>query len=268
MMSRLPAGSPATARVFLAGSAAGVLVTSHVGAAELAGFLAVALAVGVFAVLPALVAPGRGLAVVAAALAAGFPFAVAAQEEAGILWATAVASVLLPAGFVLRGRRRSALPAVGMTLLVVLQLGMLGSYLVLLAGIDPWMPAGLLVLVMVFEVGYALLGARAGPGARGAPAGSWAVRARPVLGAVVACQAVAVVAGTAVAIPLRVSTLLLLGLVVGAGAALGHAAAEMLVGQRNRAVAGPGVDPGLVTYLSVLLFAAGALYYALALYLV
>lgn len=281
MTPRSQAANPALTRTALAGLGVGAAVSSLLGVRIFAGFTAVALAAGVMMALGALGGPGMFLSSITAGLVMLFPLAAAEQGGPGILWAAGITFMVLSAGHVARGLHPHSLHMLSESLMAVVHLGLVGSYLVLVAELGNRLLIALVLMVAVFEAAYGLLTlrqtAKAGPpppaGRRGGrPTGKAPATGRTLptaaLGGVVACQASALLAGFFLPSPLEVVSLLILGTVVGAAATLGHAGAALVVEDLGWERDGRGgLDPGVFGSLNALLLAAGAFYYGFRLYL-
>jgi hypothetical protein len=270
------ARTPALTRAALAGLGAGAAVSSLMGPGIFAGFTAVALAAGVVMALGSLGAPGPFLSLVTAGLAILFPLAAAVEGEPGILWASGVSFVVLSAAYVLRGLRRHCLQMLSESLMVVLHLGLLGSYLVLVATLGNRLLVALVLLVAAFEAAYGILAARQDgkkrpPARRGgsAPQKGAAALFPPlaVAGGLVACQVAALLTRFVLPSPLGAVSLLVLGASVAAAAALGHAGAAVVAEDLHRGPGRRGLDPAVFGSVNALLLAAGAFYYGFRLYL-
>ena len=266
-------GSPAVTRFALGGLAVGAAVSSLLGAAIFAGFAAVALAVGVVMALESLLDSGRVLAVLAGLLTMLFPLAVASDGEGGILWAAAVALMVLAAGYVLRRQRPGALVALAVSLGLVLHLGLTGSFLVLVAaGGNRLLPA-LILMAAAFEVVYLVVSARGGTPAeqeRGkAPGRGFGIDPRAALAGLAACQAAALGSRIFLPSPPGVVSSLVLGAVVASGALVGRLSAAAIAEDLGSRAGGRSslVASGVIPHLNALLFAAGAFYYGFRLYL-
>lgn len=257
--SQIPAS--ATSRAALAGLAAGAVGASILGPRVFAGYAAAGLFSGVGLTLRSLGASGRFLPGLAAGLVVLFPLAASELGEEGILLAVAATLMVLAAGFTGRGLKRGAVGSLALSLLVVLHLGLLGAYLVLLAASGNRLLAGLFLMVAGFEVAYGLLAGRRDP-----KTGRTAIDPLAVGGGIAACIAAALVASLFLNLNLGLDSFLLLGLVVGVSAALGHVSAsgalEDLVGGREGAP-----NARALAALNALLFAAGVFYYGFRLYL-
>ena len=270
------ARTPAPTRAALAGLGVGAAVSSLLGTGIFAGFTAVALAAGVMVALGSLATPGLFLSSVTAGLAILFPLAAAVEGEAGILWASGVSFVVLSAGYVFRGLRRHSLQTLSESLMVVLHLGLLGSYLVLVATLGNRLLVALVLMVAAFEAAYGILAARRDlsrdPQARraGPPPQKPAAALFPplaVAGGVVACQVAALLTRFVLPSPLGVVSLLMLGAAVAAAAALGHAGAALVAEDLDWEPGRKGLDPAVFGSVNALLLAAGAFYYGFRLYL-
>lgn len=256
--------SASLTRVALAGLAAGAVGSSLLGSRIFAGYAAVGLAAGVGLALFLLGTSGRVLPVLGAGLAMLYPLAASEKGEEGILWAAAATLMVLAAGYVARGLDRGVVGSLALSLAVVLHLGLLGSYLVLVAESGKRLLVALVLMVAAFEVAYGLLAGRRATGK--APKSRAIIDPVAAVAGVVACQAAALAARFFLESNMGYDSLLVLGAVVGGSAALGHASAaaasEDLLA--NRAVR---LDPSVFTPLNSLLFAAGAFYYGFRLYL-
>jgi hypothetical protein len=269
------ARSSALTRAALAGLGVGAAVSSLLGTGIFAGFTSVALAAGVTLALGSLGAPGVFLSAVTAGLAILFPLATAVEGEPGILWASGATFVVLSAGYVLRGLRRHSLQMLSESLMVVLHLGLLGSYLVLVATLGNRLLVVLVLMVAAFEAAYGLLTARQAaqerppPGRRGPPPQKPAALFPPraLLGGGGACCAAALLGRFVLPAPLAIVSLLVLGAAVAAAAALGHAGAALVAEDLEWQPGRKGLDPALFGSLNAMLLAAGAFYYGFRLYL-
>lgn len=259
----------------LVGLALGAAFSSLLGYRIFAGFVAVGLGVGVALVLGALTPAGRPLALVGAGLAVLFPLAVVEQGEGGILWAAAAAGILLSAAFVMRGLRGGSLASLAVSLAAVLHLGLLGSYLVLVAAEGDRLLMALILMAGAFEAAFGLTAARTRPAS---PPGSGAgalgrqraprqpINLKAVAAGIAACQAAALLTRLFLPSQLGLISLLVLGAAVGSGAGLGHVAAAAVVDDLDSDRAA-GIDVGVFAPLNALLFAGGAFYYGFRLYL-
>ena len=280
MSTRSQAPTPVLLRVALIGLAAGAAGSSLMGSRILAGYTAVGLAVGVGLTIYSVAGMGRILAVLGGGLAITYPLAAVEQGEGGILWAAALTVMALAGAFVLRGPVRGAVGSLALCTSIVLHLGLLGSYLVLIAVSGNRLLAALVLMVAAFEVAYGFMSARApeavptravkgkqaAPGSRRRPRPS-IVNLRASLAGIAACIAAAQVSRLFLPSPLGIVSSLVLGIAVGAAATLGHAAAAVTSEDLEPGPEGAVLDPGVFTSLNALLFAAGAFYYGFRLYL-
>ncbi|CAN5884670.1 hypothetical protein BH23ACT12_BH23ACT12_01630 [soil metagenome] len=272
MSSRPQPRRPVTARVALTGLAAGAAGSSLMGPRILAGYAAVGLAVGVGLALNSLAGMGRVMPVLGGALAIAYPLAVVEQGEEGILWAAALTLMVMAGGFVSRRPVRGVVGAFAVSVAVVLHLGLLGSYLVLVAATGTRLLAALVLMAVGFEAAYSFARARTGPPGGRTPAGSPGAASYlntvPSLSGVGACAAAGLVARLFLPNPPGVASTLVLGFAVGTAAALGHAAATLASEDLDSETREVGVfDTGVFTFMNAMLFAAGAFYYGFRLYL-
>ncbi len=274
---------PVLTRAALAGLAAGAAVSSLFGVRIFAGFVAVALAAGVVLAFNALVEAGRIFSALGGLLAMLFPLAVAERGEGGIMLAGAASLMVLAAGYVVRGQRPPSLEGLAAGLAIVLHLGLLGSYLVLIAAAGNRLLPALVLMAAAFEMVYGVLAGRGSPASRlrqkpgqkhrrgrVIPAGQRWIDIKAAIGGVLACQLAALGARFFLPSPPGVGSSVLLGGVVGAGAILGHAGAVAVSNDlRSRLRGRSGVlDSAVFPHLNALLFAAGAFHYGFRLYLV
>ena len=280
MSTRSQAPTPVLLRVALVGLAAGAAGSSLMGARLLAGYTAVGLAVGVGLTIYSL-GMGRVLPVLGGGLAITYPLAAVEQGEGGILWAAALTLMALAGAFVLRGLGRGVVGSLALCTSVVLHLGLLGSYLVLIAVSGNRLLAALVLMVTAFEVAYGFVAARApdpvtaGAAVKGKQTGSGSrhrprpsiVNPKASLAGIAACGAAAQLSRLFLPSALGIVGSLTLGIAVGAAATLGHAAAAITSEDLESGPEGVVLDPGVSTSLNALLFAAGAFYYGFRLYL-
>lgn len=270
MTRAVQGGSLTLTRAALAGLGIGAAVTSFLGTGILAGFLAVAIAAGVFLALRGLAGSGRVVSSVSAACAMLFPMAVAARGEDGILIAAAASFVVISLAYVLSGRVPGSLQALAVAAATVLHLGLLGSYLLLVAGEGNRLLPALVLMAAAFEAAFLTVSGRGRPPTRRQtlPAVSELVNVRAAIAGVVACQAAALLTRLFLPARLGLLSLLVLGTVVAGSALLGHASASAVRSQggvRDRVLG--TVDPAVLPLANALLFAAGAFYYGFRLYL-
>ncbi|MEX0790578.1 MAG: hypothetical protein WD178_07370 [Actinomycetota bacterium] len=272
MSSRPQARPTIVSRVALVGLFAGAAGSSLMGPRILAGYAAVGLAVGVGLTLNSFAGLGRLLPVLGGGLAITYPLAAVEQGEDGILWAAALTVVVMAAAFLVRRPAGGVVGALAVSVAVVLHLGLLGSYLVLVAATGTRLLAALVLMAVAFEAAYAVAVARSGqPGGRrpsgDLPPASYLNPTASLCG-VAACVAAGLLARLFLPSPPGIVSTIVLGLVVGTAAALGHAAAAITSEDLNsgeREV--EEFDAGAFTFLNALLFAAGAFYYGFRLYL-
>lgn len=280
MSTRSQAPTPVLLRVALVGLAAGAAGSSLMGPRILAGYTAVGLAVGVGLAIYSVAGMGRILPVLAGGLAITYPLTAVEQGEGGILWAAALTLMALAGAFVLRGLGRGVVGSLALCTSVVLHLGLLGSYLVLIAVSGNRLLAALVLMVTAFEVAYGFVAARApdpiqARAVKGKPTGSGSrrrprpsiVNPKASLVGVAACAAAAQLARPFLPSALGILSSLTLGIAVGAAATLGHAAAAITSEDLESGPEGVVLDPGAFTSLNALLFAAGTFYYGFRLYL-
>ncbi|HEX2054362.1 MAG TPA: hypothetical protein VHJ78_11640, partial [Actinomycetota bacterium] len=160
MAPAFPTSSSTIASAALAGLILGVAVSSFLGVGILAGFVAVALAVGVFLALAQEGGGGKVVPGVSALSAMVFPLAVAELGEDGMLPAAAAGFAVLAAAHLLRGRRAGSLPALGLATGAVLHLGLLGSFLVLLTAEGNRLLPAMVLMAAAFETAYVTAAAR------------------------------------------------------------------------------------------------------------
>lgn len=267
MSLRPQARTPVTARVALAGLAAGAAGSSLMGPRILAGYAAVGLAVGVGLALSSFAGMGRVLPVLGGSLAVTYPLAVVEQGEDGILWAAALTLMVMAGAFVVRRPARGVVGALALSVAVVLHLGLLGSYLVLVAAMGTRLLAALVMMAVAFEVAYGFAGSRFGRVSERAPGAVYLVPVASLSG-VAGCTVAGLVARLILPNPPGVVSTIVLGLAVGTAATLGHAAAAITSEDLDRRSHDFGnFDAGVFIFLNALLFATGAFYYGFRLYL-
>jgi hypothetical protein len=265
------ARTPAVTRVALAGLAAGAVGSSLLGPRILAGYAAVGLAVAVALALYAIGGGTRALPALGAVLVMAYPLAAVEQGEGGILWAAALTFIAMAGAYVRRGLGRDVVGSLAVGVAVVLHLGLLGSYLVLVAVSGNRLLGALVLMVVAFEAAHAVLVSRIvppeRPSSRGAPLSSF-FDPKAALAGLAACVAASVLARLFLVSPPGLLSSVVLGVSVGAAATLGHAAAAATSEDFE---SGPlrvgGLDAGVFISLNALLFAAGAFYYGFRLYL-
>ncbi|HEU4867952.1 MAG TPA: hypothetical protein VFV09_09505 [Actinomycetota bacterium] len=263
--------TPVVTRVALAGLAAGAVGSSLLGPRILAGYAAVGLAVAVGLTLYTLGGGARALPALGAVLVMAYPLAAVERGEGGILWAAALTFFAMAGAYVMRGLGRDVVGSLAVGVAVVLHLGLLGSYLVLVAVSGNRLLGALVLMVVAFEAAHAVLLSRAHPLERpsnrgAAPASFFDPRA--ALAGLAACVVASVVARLFLDSPPGVLSSVVLGAAVGAAATLGHAAAAATSEDfESGALRMGGLDAGVFISLNALLFAAGAFYYGFRLYL-
>lgn len=261
------AGTPAVTRIALVGLAGGAVGSSFLGPRIFAGYAAVGLAVAVALTLHAVGGGSRILPALGGILVMAYPLAVVERGEGGILWATTLTFFGLAGAFVMRGVGRGVVGSLAVGVAVVLHLGLLGSYLVLVALSGNRLPAALVLMVVAFEGAYVLVVA-SGSRRRLAGSGSGVFDPQAALGGVAACVIAALLARLFLLSPPGLFSSAVLGVAVAAAATLGHAAAAATSQDFDSGVAGTGgLDAGVFTSLNAMLFAAGAFYYGFRLYL-
>jgi hypothetical protein len=273
MSTRSQAPTPALTRAALVGLAVGAVGSSLLGPGIFAGFAAVALAVGAGITLLSF-ETGRVLPILGGGLAMLYPLAVIEGGESGILWAATATLIVLAAGFVLTGVRRGVVASLAIFVAVVLHLGLLGSYLVLVAASGNRVLGALVLVVVAFEVVYRVVEGRTRPVAasggkkrsrKPTPAADLNLKAA---GAAVAACVVSALAARLVMDPaLGLFSSVVFGASVGAAACLGRASASAVSGEMRSGSAGAKFDPEVFASLNALLLAAGAFYYGFRLYL-
>lgn len=272
MSTRSQAQTPVAIRVALAGLAAGAVGSSLLGPRILAGYAAVGLAVAVGLTLRAATGGSRLLPALGAALVMAYPLAAVERGEGGMLWAAALTFIGTAGAYVMRGLRREVVGSLAVAVAVVLHLGLLGSYLVLVATAGNRLLGALVLMVVAFEGAHAVAGApqpeRPKGRRRTPPSPASLFDPRAVLAGVAACTAASLLARLFLPSPPGVSGSVVLGVVVGGAATLGHAAAAATSDDFGLGAKGMGgLDSGVFISLNALLFAAGAFYYGIRLYL-
>lgn len=262
--------TPGVTRAALAGLAAGAVGSSLLGPRILAGYAAVGLAVAVALTLYTIGGGARALPALGGVLVMGYPLAAVERGEAGILWAAALTFFGMSAAYVMRGLGREVVGSLAVGIAVVLHLGLLGSYLVLVAVSGNRLLGALVLMVAAFEAAYAVIASRTAAALSrprsGAPPSFFEPRA--ALAGVAACAAASVLARFFLDSPPGLISSVVLGLAVGAAATLGHAAAAATSEDfEPGALHMEGLDAGVFISLNALLFAAGAFYYGFRLYL-
>lgn len=262
------ARTPLVTRVALAGLAAGAAGSSLLGPRILAGYAAVALAVAVGLTLYMIGGGARALPALGAVLVMAYPLAAVERGEGGILWAGALTFFVMAAAYVMRGLGRDVVGSLAVGVAVVLHLGLLGSYLVLVAVSGNRLLGALILMVVAFEAAYAVVASRA-PARRTTGAASTSFfDPRTALAGVAACVGASVLARLFLVSPPGLLSSVVLGVAVGAAATLGHAAAAATSEDfGSGAVRMEGLDTGVFISLNTLLFAAGAFFYGFRLYL-
>jgi hypothetical protein len=274
MPTRSQAPAPALTRAALAGLAAGAVGSSLLGPGIFAGFAAVAIAVGVGLTLLSLEITGRVLPVAGAGLAMLYPLAAIEKGEGGILSAAAATLIVMAAAFVLRGPGRGVVGDLALFVSVVLHLGLLGSYLVLVAASGGRVLGALVLVVVAFEAVYGLVAARFGPppgphskGPAGKQVPATDLDVRAATAGVVACVLSALAARLFMDPALGLFSSLVFGVAVGAAACLGRASASAVSAELRSGSVRSNFDPAVFASLNALLLAAGAFYYGFRLYL-
>jgi hypothetical protein len=274
MSTRSQAPTPALTRAALVGLAVGAVGSSLFGPGIFAGFAAVAIAVGAGLTLSSLQTTGRVLPILGAGLAMLYPLAAIEEGESGILSAAAATLMVMAAGFVLRGAGRGVAGNLALFVAVVLHLGLLGSYMVLVAASGNRVLGALVLVVVAFEVVYTVVEDRTRPIARtagkvrsrqAAPAPDLNLKAAVAGGA--ACAVAALGARLFMDPALGLFSSLVFGAAVGAAACLGRAAASAVSGELRSGSVRSNFDPAVFASLNALLLAAGAFYYGFRLYL-
>lgn len=265
------ARTPAATRVALGGLAAGAVGSSLLGPRILAGYAAIGLAVAVGLTLYAIGGGARALPALGAVLVMAYPLAAVERGEGGILWAAAVTFFGMAGAYVMRGLGRDVVGSLAVGVTVVLHLGLLGSYLVLVAMSGNRLMGALVLMVVAFEAAYGVLASRTLPPelppGRGAPL-AWFFDPRAALAGLAACVVASVIARLFLVAPPGLLSSVVLGVAVGAAATLGHAAASATSEDFESGVLRMGgLDAGVFISLNALLFAAGAFYYGFRLYL-
>lgn len=267
MSTRPQAPTPVIARVALAGLAAGAAGSSLMGPRILAGYAAVGLAVGVGLALRSLAGMGRVLPVLGGFLVMIYPLAAVEQGEGGILWAAALTLMVMAGAFVFRRPVRGVTGVLALSVAVIVHLGLLGSYLVLVAATGTRLLAALVMMAVAFEAAYGFAGARWGR-VTGHSSGAHYFNPPASLSGVAGCTAAGLVARLILPNPPGLVSTIVLGLAIGTAATLGHAAAAVTSEDLDRGAHDAGnFDAGVFTFLNALLFAAGAFYYGFRLYL-
>lgn len=271
MSKESQARTPAVTRVALAGLAAGAVGSSVLGPRILAGYAAVGLAVAVGLTLYAVGGGSRVLAALGAVLVMAYPLAAVERGEGGILWAATSTFFGLAGAYVMRGLGRDVVGSLAIGVAVVLHLGLLGSYLVLVALSGNRLLGALVLMVVAFEGAHAFVTARTPAPARrsaGAGTGSSFFVPRAAMAGVAGCVTASLLARLFLQATPGLFSSVVLGVAVGAAATLGHAAAAATSEDFGSGAAGAGgLDPGVFISLNALLFAAGAFYYGFRLYL-
>ena len=275
MSTRSEAPTPALTRAALAGLAAGAVGSSLLGPGIFAGFVAVAIAVGAGLTLFSLDTTGPVLPVLGAGLAMLYPLAAIEEGESGVLSAAAATLIVMAAGFVMRGLGRGVVGNLALFVAVVLHLGLLGSYLVLVAASGNRVLGALVLVVVAFEVVYGVVAARTGQEvepepprpSRRKPAPAPDLNFKAAAAGLLACVAAALAARLFMDPALGLFSSLVFGAVVGGAACLGRAAASAVSGELRSGSVRSNFDPAVFASLNALLLAAGAFYYGFRLYL-
>lgn len=263
--SRRQTQSPGLARFALAGLGSGAAVTSFLDIQLFAGFMAVAMGGGAFLAFRSLGLGGRIMPVIAAAVAMTFPPAVVEWGEEGMAVAMAGGFIVLAGSSVAGGLRRGALATAAVGVGLVVHLGLLGSFLVMIAVWGDRLLPALVLMVAVFELTYRSLATRLAPSAAGSGRPPPLLNLRAAMGGLVGCQVAALCGHFFLAAPVGVTSLLVLGTVVGCGAGLGHAGAAMV--KQELSGDSVGLGAGIFPFFNAALFAAGTFYYGFRLYL-
>jgi len=263
--------TPVVTRAALVGLAAGAVGLSLLGPRILAGYTAVGLAVAVGLTLHVVGGRSGVLPALGGVLVMAYPLAAVERGEGGILWAATLTFFGIAGAYVMRGLGRDVVGSLAVVVAVVLHLGLLGSYLVLVAVSGNRLLGALVLMVVAFEAGHVFVAARSrAPARRSAPAGSGTsfFDPRAALAGVAACVAASVLARLFLTSAPGGFSSVVLGIAVGAAATLGHAAAAATSEDFGSGVPGvEGLDAGVFISLNALLFAAGAFYYGFRLYL-
>lgn len=273
MSTRSQAPPPALTRAALIGLAGGAVGSSLLGPGIFAGFAAVAIAVGAGLALMSLGTTGQVLPILGAGLAMLYPLAALEEGESGILSAAAATLMVMAAGFVVRGLGRGVVGNLALFASIVLHLGLLGSYMVLVAVSGDRVLGAMVLVVVAFEVAYGVVAGRTLPAPgppqaqrpKSAPAPDLNLKAAAA--GVLACVVAALVARLFMDPALGLFSSMVFGSAVGGAACLGRASASAISGELRSVSGRSQFDPAVFASLNALLLAAGAFYYGFRLYL-
>jgi len=244
---------------------AGLVATSLLGAPVLAGFAAVVSALGAATTFIRLAgAQNRPLIWITAGAAAVFPVAVLAKSENGLLWALALAVLVVGSRIVVSGAIEGCARAAGVSLWLSLYFGFTLSFAVLIrrthGGVR--LLAALAIMILLYKLAVIVVDAGSAKSRRIAATGL----TRPVVSAGLAASVAGAVIGLAfLRSPFTLKPMVVLGVVAGLAALLGDSASSLISSDLRGGDAKPAGLPVLMS-LDSLLLALPAFYYGFRLY--